>query len=101
METFRSMRMRYAALIAGLLLSTVSLQALPISSCSFNANVPFMTYNVTANLFGPAKGSCIHVTGSNITIYLNKFVLKGKGGTTIGINISASATGVQILDSGK
>jgi hypothetical protein len=101
MKTFRSMRMRCAALIAGLLLSALNLQALPISSCGFVANVPFMTYNVTANLFGAGKGSCITVTASNITINLNKFVLDGKAGTTIGINISAAATGTQILGFGK
>ena len=101
MKTFRSMRMRYAALITGMLLSAVSLQALPISSCGFTANVPLMTYNVTANLFGAGKGSCITVTAANITINLNKFVLVGKGGTTIGINISTAATGAQILGFGK
>jgi hypothetical protein len=52
MKTFRSMRMRYPALIAALLLSALNLQALPIFSCSstFNANVPGATYNVKANL---------------------------------------------------
>lgn len=103
MKTFRSMRMRYPALIAVLLFSALSLQALTISSCTptFVAGVPGGIYNVTTNLSGPASGPCIKVTKPNITINLNSFTLSGAGGTTVGIYISAAATGVQILGPGK
>jgi hypothetical protein len=103
MKTFRSMRMRYAALIAVLLFSALSLQALTISSCTptFVANVPGGIYNVAANLSGPLSGPCIKVTQPNITINLNSFTLGGLGGATVGIYISPAATGAQILGPGK